>query len=141
MIWRSIGKLKRNNLSVLSVMIIKLKLTLNFTPKKKNRVTEYMKNRYATDEEYSNKIKEQESNHIIDENLWWKQVTKCKSIKFFDVLQWRHMIGYWWQFTISYWLPNLMRKVNISWHRWYMKMVTMVMEPTHWAASFEAWIV
>ena len=37
----------------------KIKTDLEFYAKEKKRVNEYMKNRYATDEEYSNKIKEQ----------------------------------------------------------------------------------
>ena len=37
----------------------KIKTDLEFYAKEKKRVTEYMKNRYATDEEYHNKIKEQ----------------------------------------------------------------------------------
>ena len=34
----------------------KIKTDLEFYAKEKKRVTEYMKNRYATDEEYSNKV-------------------------------------------------------------------------------------
>jgi hypothetical protein len=37
----------------------KIKTDLEFYAKEKKRVNEYMKNRYATDEEYRNKIKEQ----------------------------------------------------------------------------------
>ncbi len=37
----------------------KIKTDLEFYAKEKKRVNEYMKNRYATDEKYRNKIKEQ----------------------------------------------------------------------------------
>lgn len=37
----------------------KIKTNLEFYEKEKKRVMDYMKNRYATDEEYRNKIKEQ----------------------------------------------------------------------------------
>ena len=47
----------------------KIKTDLEFYAKEKKRVNEYMKNRYATDEEYCNKIKEHKSKHIIEGNL------------------------------------------------------------------------
>jgi hypothetical protein len=34
-------------------------MTLNCMPKKRKRVMDYVKNRYAMDEEYRNRIKEQ----------------------------------------------------------------------------------
>jgi len=37
----------------------KIKSDLEFYEKEKKRVNEYMKNRYSTDEEYRNRIKEQ----------------------------------------------------------------------------------
>jgi len=46
----------------------KIKNDLEFYAKEKKRVTEIMKNRFATDEEYSNKIKKKR-NHTIEESL------------------------------------------------------------------------
>ena len=50
-------EIERYNLSVLSIDN-KLKTDLEFYPNEKKRRTEYMKIKYATDEEYRNEIKE-----------------------------------------------------------------------------------
>ena len=47
----------------------KIKNNAEFYESEKKRVSAYMKNRYATDEEYRKKIQEQKNNHIIEERL------------------------------------------------------------------------